>query len=154
MMVRVYCSKCSQIGYVEETKDSCICLDCGNETAKKDYNKVRYRHLTKEQRETICNGCGGKGGYVVPPYGTLFLEECNQHDFNYFRGHKCYHRWKADFQLFIALLKKVWHKDTLFYTSWKLFRKVYLSGWALLYYVAVTCVGWKFFYYGSEEQEI
>ena len=29
--------------------------------------KLKYSNLTDEQKEIICNGCGGKSGWLNPP---------------------------------------------------------------------------------------
>lgn len=107
---------------------------------------MRYSELTSEQIQEICNGCGGKGGIITPPHSAVFKEECNHHDFNYFLGYSEEHRKKADTQLMYAMLLKC---KSL---SW--LQRLRYTPWCLVYYIAVRAVGWKFFYYGSSEQEV
>ena len=37
-----------------------------------------YKDLTDTQKQAICNGCGGKGGFINPPE-FLFHASCNHH---------------------------------------------------------------------------
>ena len=46
---------------------------------------LKYRDLTEEQKKFVCNGCGGKSGWINPPE-FLFNASCNHHDFLYWRG--------------------------------------------------------------------
>lgn len=39
--------------------------------------KLKYSDLTDEQKEIICNGCGGKSGWLNPPE-LLFNASCSQ----------------------------------------------------------------------------
>lgn len=113
---------------------------------RKTQRKIRYRHLTAKQKSEICNGCGGKGGWVKPPHRKFFEEECNQHDFNYFLGFTEEHRKKADLQLRDAMISKV--KTLGFWNRQR------LGPWCHIYYMAIRMAGKKFFYYGTEEQEV
>jgi len=117
-----------------------------NQRQKLNQRSVRYRNLSKLQREEICNGCGGKGGIVKPPHATFFEEECNWHDFNYFLGYDATARLKADKQLLEAMLKKVNKLGWL--------NRLRYKPWCYLYYRAVRIVGKKFFYYSNKEQEV
>ena len=56
---------------------------------------LKYRDLTQEQKEKICNGCGSKGGFIKPP-NFIFKASCNHHDFNYWRGNTKELKKKAD----------------------------------------------------------
>lgn len=127
-------------------------------------NKIRYRHLTEDQKNIICNGCGGKGGLVKPPHRTFFKKECNHHDFNYFLGHTEDHRAKADLQLLMAMKKKVQNNPITELRSelhWSVryvapdfvVRKIMLR-WCWAYYMAVRVGGHSFFYYGDKEQNL
>ena len=152
-MIKVFCCVCDY-ACVTNHCESFVCPSCGSVTKSSDFSRVRYRHLTDAQKKAICNGCGGKGGYVVPPYASVFKNECDQHDFNYFLGYRWYHRCKADYQLFKAMLTKIWGNGFLYYDKLRHHKKMYYSLWAFLYYISVSLVGWKFFNYGSAEQEL
>jgi len=105
--------------------------------------KIRYNELTKEQKEVICNGCGGKGGKLNPP-DFMFTASCNHHDFNYWLGHTEEDRRKADKQFLEAMLN-----DISVLPFWKrfFFRKI-----AYTYYKAVRLFGKSFFYYAKAER--
>ena len=101
--------------------------------------KLKYSDLTEEQKEVICNGCGGKSGWLNPPE-FLFSASCNQHDFYYWRGGTESDRLEADKAFYEAMLSdiqnSVWYKRL----SYKLI--------AYAYYKSVRLFGKKFFYYG------
>jgi hypothetical protein len=100
---------------------------------------IRFRDLTPEQKDFICNGCGGKGGWIQPP-NFFFKADCNHHDFNYWLGCTEADRKTADKQFHAAMREDVksqpWYKRPLFYVI------------AWTYYRAVRFSGKKFFYYG------
>ncbi len=33
----------------------------------------KYEDLTPEEKKEICNGCGGKGGWIKPPHAVFFV---------------------------------------------------------------------------------
>ena len=96
---------------------------------------IKYSQLTDKQKKAICNGCGGKGGWVKPP-NFLFKASCNQHDFYYWRGGSEEDRLKADDSFYEAMLVdvscSVWYKTV-----------------AYIYYIAVRLCGSKYFNYGA-----
>jgi hypothetical protein len=106
-------------------------------------NRLRYRQLTKEQKELICNGCGGKGGIINPP-NFLFKASCNHHDFYYWRGGSEDDRTKADNQFYEKM------KEDVSESHW--IKKPFYSFTAWLYYKSVRRFGKKFFEY-SESQK-
>jgi hypothetical protein len=65
--------------------------------------RIRYRHLTPEEREIICNGCGPKGG-IIPVPEFVYTEACNHHDFNYWIGANKLQRKKADLQFLAEMI--------------------------------------------------
>ena len=107
---------------------------------------VRYTDLSELQRIEICNGCGGKGGWVKPPHAKFFEDECNWHDFNYFLGFTEEHRKKAELQLRAAMLRKI--RPLAWY--WR----IRYTPWCYMYYQAVRIAGKKYFFYGTKEQEL
>ena len=100
---------------------------------------VKFNDLTEIQKDYLCNGCGGKGGIVTPPHAVFFKASCDHHDFNYFRGMTKTDRKKADDQFFDAM--KIDVNDRI--KGWWQRRRYFT--WCRLYYLAVRCVGWKFF---------
>jgi len=65
--------------------------------------RIRYRHLTPDERSVVCNGCGPKGGFFpVPEF--VFTSACDQHDFNYFLGSTRAQRKKADLQFLAEMI--------------------------------------------------
>lgn len=100
---------------------------------------IGYSDLTQEQKYSICNGCGGKGGIINPPE-FLFHASCNQHDFYYWRGGTELDRKKAD-DAFYEMMKVDAGKE-------QGIKKLHYLTWAYVYYKAVRLVGSKFFNYG------
>ena len=152
----IRCFDCGQITRYDDVNlpDQFICSSCGSVNPSTYTREIRYRHLTDEQRELICNGCGVKGGFIRPPYGEFFKGLCNHHDFNYFIGHTITDKIKADIQLFIAMISKIWLGEVLDDSIFSWFIKSYYSLWAVLYFIAVSIFGIKFFYFGDCEQEL
>ena len=107
---------------------------------------MRYLDLSPEQKQALCNGCGGKGGWIKPPYADFFKEQCNWHDFNYFLGFTEKHRAKADNQLRLAMQAKIMELP--------LWKRIIMRPWCNTYYLAVRISGSKYFYYGDKEQEV
>lgn len=108
---------------------------------------VAYEDLTPSEKQEICNGCGGKGGIVKPPYAAMFKTSCNHHDYGYFKGCTRLDRLKNDLNLFWFLLKDSWS-----FGFKKPHKVIYFSIWAALYFIGVRLVGWKFFYYGESKR--
>lgn len=89
---------------------------------------MRYRNLTDEQREQICNGCGGKGS-VFPIPNFMFEASCDHHDFNYWQGCTEADRLKADYEFYLAMKRDVqklswWRRPYSYSLSWIYFRAV------------------------------
>ena len=153
-LITVYCSECSYVGKTSEDAVLFICPSCGAKTEKMGLHNIRFRHLSDKQKGVICNGCGGKGGFVKPPYAEVFKRLCDHHDFNYFLGFTFSDKAKADYQLLNAMLYEIWLGGMLSEKSFRLFKRVYLSCWTFLYYLAISVCGHKFFYFGEKEQEV
>lgn len=105
--------------------------------------KLRYSDLTPFQKKSICNGCGGKGGWFNPPE-FLFHASCNQHDFYYWRGGDETDRKEAD-ETFYKFMKK----DV---SEAKWFRKPFYGIAAYTYYKSVRVFGKKFFNYCDSQK--
>lgn len=106
---------------------------------------IHYSALTEIQKNLICNGCGGKGGWINPPE-FLFHASCNQHDFYYWRGGSESDRLKADNAFYEAMKidvnRAVWYK------------RAYYRMIAYVYYRSVRLVGKKYFNYDEMRSEI
>ena len=103
---------------------------------------LKYRDLTPEQKDKICNGCGGKGGFINPPE-FLFHASCNKHDSLYSIGGSEEDREEAD-KTFYKLMKLDISKEP------NRFKRYYYSAWAYTYYKAVRKFGYEFFSYGPK----
>ena len=105
----------------------------------------KYSELTREQKEAICNGCGGKGGFVKPPHKAFFKASCNHHDFGYWKGVTEADKIKCD-NLFFKAMREDCRK-----LSW--YNYIRYRPWCWLYYKAVKTIGKKFFYYGDKQRD-
>lgn len=103
----------------------------------------KFEDLRPDEKAKICNGCGGKGGKITPPYAVMFKADCNHHDYGYWKGGDWKARLKCDWRLLKAMLK-----DALAF-KWRLHKTAYFSGWSLAYFIGVRAAGWKFFHYGE-----
>jgi len=101
---------------------------------------LHYSDLTEVQKQSICNGCGVKGGLIKPP-DFIFKASCNQHDFYYWRGYSEEDRKKADKAFYKFMRVDI--------TSAKWLMKPYYHLWAFGYYTAVRLFGKKFFNYSK-----
>ena len=106
---------------------------------------LRYKDLTDTQKQAICNGCGGKGGFINPPE-FLFHASCNHHDFKYWLGCTEDDRKDAD-EAFYR-----WMKIDIASAKWYL--KPYYHLWAYTYYKAVRLFGKKYFYYANKQRTL
>lgn len=107
----------------------------------------KFEDLTEKQKDYICNGCGGKGGKVVPPYAIMFEADCNHHDFGYWKGGSIWDRFKADWKLAVAMTKDA------FNFGWKLHRSAYFMGWTVGYFVGIRLAGFTFFNYTKTQRD-
>ncbi len=122
---------------------------------------MKYEDLTQEQIDEICNGCGGKGGYVKPPHALLFRPDCNQHDYQYYIGCTWWHRLKADWMLRSLMRTRIKNtnavalRDHLYiedkYLPDFMVRQIFYR-WADLYCAGVMAAGWQFFYFGNKKR--
>jgi len=103
---------------------------------------VPWEELTEEQISDLCNGCGGKGGWIKPPHRIFFKTSCNHHDYGYWCGGTEEDRQDDD-----AKLKEAMTKDCARLPWWKQLR---YRPWCLLYYVSVRIRGSYYFYYGEK----
>ncbi|MFT5266663.1 MAG: hypothetical protein ACI88C_000084 [Acidimicrobiales bacterium] len=97
-----------------------------------------WRSLTKQQQETLGNGCGAKGGLVSPP-NFCFEASCDQHDYYYWRGWTEEHRMKADKAFLAAMLRDArrspWYARPMHKVlAWTYYRAVRKFGAAHFHY--------------------
>ena len=104
---------------------------------------LRWRHLTKAQRQAVANGCGGKGGPFDPPE-FRFHGSCLRHDLNYWIGCTEEDRKKADRQFFSGM--RLDARGAKIPKRW-----LYLC-LALMYYLSVRWFGRRFFHYADRER--
>lgn len=105
---------------------------------------MKYEDLTQRQKEEICNGCGGKGSIIKPPYAAFYETNCNKHDFSYYVGYAEEHRLKADKGLRKAMKKDC---DRL---PW--YKQLKYRPWCNIYYASIRLMGKKYFHYGYSER--
>lgn len=105
---------------------------------------IKYADLTLAQKAFICNGCGGKGGWVNPPE-FIFHASCNHHDFNYWVGGTEEDRLRADKGFYNAMKVDIASKPIQF--------RPYYHVWAYTYYKSVRLIGGKYFNYGRQKDE-
>lgn len=103
---------------------------------------IPFEILTDDQKKEICNGCGGKGSWVVPPKAIFFKTDCDHHDYGYWKGITEEQRLVCDKKLKESMLQDCarlpWYKKPLYYP------------WAHVYYIAVRKAGDNYFHYGKE----
>ena len=103
--------------------------------------RCRYRNWTDEERNEICNGCGGTGSRIPVP-NFMFGASCDQHDANYWIGGNERDREKADRQFYSEMVKDVYR---LSWWRWPIARFL-----ARRYYRAVRVFGKNFFAFGRQ----
>lgn len=101
----------------------------------------KYSELTPEQKRSICNGCGGKGGFVKPPHRAFFKTSCNHHDYKYWQGGTKKDRAIADKLLYSAMVEDCSTLPLIGYLRYR--------PWCWAYYLAVRAFGWKFFSFSA-----
>ena len=111
-------------------------------------NKLIYetkpQQLTRDdweflEAEGVINGCGAKTGPFAnfrPPCGVFFEASCNWHDHGYKKGGGFWRKFVVDYKFFAAMVRDIWYSSEPWYS------KIYLFGWSLSYYLAVTVFGW------------
>ena len=100
----------------------------------------KYLELTSEQKNLLCNGCGGKGSPIPTPT-FFFRASCDHHDYNYLLGYREEDRKKADDQFYVQM------KEDCKRQKW--YNRPFAKTAAWLYYRAVRQFGKKYFRYGS-----
>ena len=106
---------------------------------------LHFKDLTNKQKKKICNGCGGKGGFINPPE-FLFHASCNHHDFLYWRGSTEEDRKKADRTFYEYMHLDIANEPSRL-------KRLYYLFWAYSYYKAVRVFGREFFHYASTPRD-
>ena len=106
---------------------------------------LKYKDLTNAQKKFICNGCGGKGGWIKPP-DFIFKASCNHHDFKYWLGCTEEDRQKADKDFY------EWTREDIKNAKW--YVKPYYHIWAFAYFAFVRFGGKKYFHYGDKPKTL
>lgn len=111
-------------------------------------NRLRWADLTEEDKATICNGCGPKGGFIKIP-NFLFRASCDHHDFKYWRGGDWFDRLVADQKFLDAMLMDARFQP--FQAGRRpLHERLWFGLWAWTYYTAVRVFGSSAFHHGKE----
>ena len=103
---------------------------------------IRYSDLTQEQKDNICNGCGGKGSWIPVP-NFIFKASCNQHDFYYWRGCSEKDRKIADDAFYKYMKIDIEERTT------SIVDYLFHHGWAYTYYLSVRYFGKPYFEYSD-----
>ena len=97
----------------------------------------KFEDLTKEEKDAICNGCGGKGSKIVPPHAVFFRACCDHHDYGYWRGGTEKDRKRCDKMFYMAMKKDCKGLPWLDRLRYK--------PWCWVYYRAVRQFGARYF---------
>ena len=106
----------------------------------------KFEDLTPEEKKEICNGCGGKGGWIKPPHAAFFEASCNHHDYGYWKGNTKFHRKICDKAFFEAM-----KRDCGRLRWWNYIR---YRTWCSAYYKSVRMFGAKYFYFADKQREL
>lgn len=106
----------------------------------------KYEDLTPEEKKTICNGCGGKGGWIKPPHAVFFEASCDHHDYGYWKGCTEEDREQCDKKFYGATVKDC--------SGLPWYQYIRYRPWCWGYYVAVRNFGKKYFYYADKQREL
>lgn len=107
---------------------------------------MRYEELTDRMKAYICNGCGGKGGIVIPPKAIFFNASCNHHDYGFWKGGSFRDMMNCNATFFSEMIK-----DCNRLPFWK---RPYYYGWCATYYWGVFLAGSMFFNFTERPRNI
>ena len=108
---------------------------------------LKYKDLTSEQKNYICNGCGGKGGLINPP-DFLFKASCDHHDVLYTQGGTRADRKRADEAFYKYMKIDIDEADVWIVTQ------LYYMWWAYVYFTAVRLGGAEYFAFCSSKRTL
>ena len=120
---------------------------------------VPFSDLTLNQKEEICNGCGGSESCFKPSHAKLFRPACQPHDYDYAVGGGWLVKVKSDLRLRgrirllvastdIRVLREGLVANDALLPDWAV-RQVYYR-WADAYFIGVTVGGIGYFRYGPQ----
>jgi hypothetical protein len=104
---------------------------------------LKFSDLTLSERVVITNGCGPKGGRLKPPASIHFADDCDHHDFHYWRGRADSDRRLADLAFLRQMRRRVKREVPWYKIPW-------VSFWARAYYAAVRIHGRKYFHLSQQ----
>lgn len=106
-----------------------------------------FRNATDAERDSVCNGCGAKGGLKVPStfYGLKIEEACQVHDWDYAQGKTKEDKSRADRYFLFNMLIIIEAQTGLINSALKPLRRRR----ALKYYEAVVTWGNSAFWEGK-----
>jgi hypothetical protein len=107
---------------------------------------MRYEDLSEKIKACIVNGCGGKGGFIKPPYRAFYKASCDHHDFGYWRGGNREDKKRCDNRFLEAMMA-----DVARLPWWK---RPYYYMWCRAYYIAVVKCGDTFFYFTDKKRRV
>jgi hypothetical protein len=126
-----------------------------------NHTPVKYDDLTQAQKKEICNGCGGKGGFVKPPHSILFKPVCDPHDYDYWSGCSWWDKIKADWKMHQGMKKAVKKMDIQILRDHLYFNESLLPDWAVrqiyyrwadAYFAGVSVAGKLYFYFDKNKR--
>lgn len=113
------------------------------------YCPYEYKVLSKENKITICNGCGPQSKFDFIPdkiWGLKITEVCNIHDYMYYNGKNIEDKKEADRVFLNNLIRLIDYK-----TKWK-WLKFLRRRRAYKYYNAVKYFGGSAFWSGKNNE--
>lgn len=112
------------------------------------YAPISYYEATEEERKTVCNGCGAKGGMNVPDtmYGLVISEACHRHDWMTAHGKTLGDFYFAGAIFILNLTLIIVNSSNKFTSALRLMR-------ASKYFVAVMYAGLSHYWEDKEKND-
>jgi hypothetical protein len=105
-----------------------------------------FEQLTEDQKATLCNGCGGKGGTVPVPQ-FMFHASCDRHDYHYWIGCTEADRHAANLDFYARLIRDADRSADDKFWLWRWAVRASLHAIARAYFDAVEEFGARYFYF-------
>lgn len=104
--------------------------------------KVRWSHLTQDEKRKVGIGCGpGKTAFLIPQF--IFKASCVQHDFYYKRGGNIFDKLEADAFFLAHMLRDIAESER------GLTLRLFFTLMAFAYYLVVSVFGMFAFHWGK-----
>jgi hypothetical protein len=110
-----------------------------------------FEQLTEDQKATLCNGCGGKGGTVPVPQ-FMFHASCDRHDYHYWIGCTEADRHAANLDFYARLIRDADRSADDKFWLWRWAVRASLHDAARIYYEAVEYFGKRYFHYADKKR--